>query len=734
MLLKLAWRNIRHSVRDYTIYFLTLLFGVAVFYAFNSIGNQEVMFDLEAGADVRMFEMTQYFMGMFSWLIACVLGFLILYSNGFLIRRRKREFGTYLLLGMRPGQVSRIMLAETVLVGLASLALGLILGFLLSQAMAFFTALLFGATIKHYQFVFSPEAFWMTIICFAIIYVVVAVFNTATVSRKKLIDLLHAEQTNQKVAVRNPWVCLIAFICSLGILAFAYEQLIECGMVMLDDPRFIRATVGMLVGTFVFFWSLSGFVIALVTRAKGMYLRGLVPFTTRQIASRVNTAFVSLWAVCVMLFFSITVFSVGMGLVDTFTSGIEESNPYSASLGAEVYNAAAQVPDGSPVPTGVDRTRAMQADAPERYANAEAHDWDIASALREADPDLWYETVGACAQVDFYSLPGITYGDMLSQVGPLAVEDLEKVSPRLPDLELSIVSLSDVNAVRSLTGEEPLELGEGQCVLANNMDVSAHVAELMANPNVTLNATGDELSYAADVLSIQFEDNALKATALVTIVPDSVIDALQTDGIIPDRSVCDVMYAANGKSDAENDAALGQIIAVAQPPEMGGFDPGFAGSDEPYARLLWPVSHVYTAYDMTTQAGGMKMLITYLAIYIGFIFLIATAAILAVQQLSQTTDSLPRYRMLFRLGCDKRMVARSLFAQVGIYFLLPLAIAVCHAACAIGVLSKELFDALGVSVAGPIAMAAAFVAVIYGGYFAVTYLTSKNAVVNAMRA
>ena len=280
MLLKLAWRNIRHSVRDYTIYFLTLLFGVAVFYAFNSIGGQEVMFDLQSEADERQFQMTVQFLNMFSWLIACVLGFLILYSNGFLIRRRKREFGTYMLLGMPSFQVSAIMLIETVLVGLVSLVLGLLVGFLLSQAMSFFTAWLFGTTIMNYQFVFSPEALKFTVLCFAIIYVVVALFNTFTVNRQKLIDLLNANAKNQKAVTRNPWVCLVAFIASIAILAYAYEQLIESGLVMLDDVRFHRATIGMLVGTFILFWSLAGFIIALITRAKNIYLRtvkGLSP-------------------------------------------------------------------------------------------------------------------------------------------------------------------------------------------------------------------------------------------------------------------------------------------------------------------------------------------------------------------------------------------------------------------------------------------------------------------------
>ncbi|WP_165062896.1 FtsX-like permease family protein [Adlercreutzia sp. ZJ154] len=731
MLLKLAWRNIRHSVRDYTIYFLTLLFGVAVFYAFNSIGSQEVMFDLESQADVRQFETTQVFMGMFSWLIACVLGFLILYSNGFLIKRRKREFGTYMLLGMSSRNMSLIMLIETIMVGVVSLVLGLVVGFLLSQAMSFFTASLFGATIKNYQFVFSPEALGVTIVSFVVIYVVVAIFNTFSVNRCKLIDLLYADSKNQKVAVRNPWVCLVVFIVSVGVLAYAYQQLIESGMVMLDDPRFIRATVCMLIGTFMLFWSLAGFVIAVLTHARGVYVRGLVPFTVRQIASRVNTAFLSLWAVCVMLFFSITVFSIGMGLVNVFTDGIEEANPYSATLSAEIYSEDTMmaIRDTSEAPDS--RAKAMQAEAPERYESGVAYNWDMAAALRENAPQLWDETIANNSQVDFYFLPSTTYGNILEQVGSEALDKLNEIQPTLKESNLLVISLSDLNAARALTGQTPVQLQANECVMVNNMDISKDVAEMVVEARPTIDAMGTQLTFVGDMVDTQLEDNAIKATAVTIAVPDYAIDNLRSQGAIPSRSVLNVMYAENGKSEVQNDEALGDIIAATQPKDMGGFEKGTSGADDKWASLLWPVTRVLTAHEMITQSGGLKMLITYLALYIGFVFLISTAAILAVQQLSQTTDSLPRYRMLSRIGCSQRMINRSLLVQLVVYFLLPLVVAVCHSACAIGVMSVQLFDALGVSVVEPIAMAAAFVGVIYGGYMLVTYLTSRNVVKGA---
>lgn len=734
MLLKLAWRNIRHSVRDYTIYFLTLLFGVAVFYAFNSIGGQEVMFDLQSEADERQFQMTEQFLSMFSGLIACVLGFLILYSNGFLIRRRKREFGTYMLLGMAPSRVSAIMLIETVLVGLISLALGLIVGFLLSQAMSFFTAWLFGTTIMSYQFVFSPEALRLTILCFAIIYVVVALFNTFIVNRQKLIDLLHANAKNQKAVTRNPWVCLVAFVASIAILAYAYEQLIESGLVMLDDPRFMRATIGMLVGTFILFWSLAGFVIALITRAKGIYLRGLTPFTVRQIASRVNNAFVSLWAVCVMLFFSITTFSVGMGMVSVFTDGIEEANPYSATLSAEVYSGDPMDSVRSTATDASARARAMQAEAPERYENAVAHGWDMAAPLIAAAPEEWDETISAYAQMDLYNLPDATYGSLLRSIGPEAEARIEDLHSSLADTNLGVVSVSDMNAVRSLAGEDPIILGDGECVLANNMEVSAAIAKDIAASGVSFETLGHTLTFTHQIIDTQIEDNSLKATALSIVVPDEVIATLRAAGAIPHRSLLDVMYADNGRTEAQNDEALEAIVAAAQPLSLGGFDQGFSGSDDTYAHLLWPVTRVITAFEMIVQASGLKMMITYLALYIGLIFLLSTAAVLAVQQLSQTADSLPRYRMLSHIGCSAPMINRSLLIQVLVYFLLPLGVAACHASCAISVLSKELFDALGTSVIGPISMAAVLVAVIYGGYLLVTYLTSRSVVSSSLHA
>ena len=619
--------------------------------------------------------------------------------------------------------------------GLLSLAVGLICGVLLSQGLSFFTAALFGTTMTNYQFVFSPDAFLVTLACFAAIYVVVAAFNTITVSRCKLIDLIRAGEKNERAGVRNPWVCLVGFVSAVAILVYAYEQLIENGLVMLDQPEFIRATIAMLVGSLLFFWSLAGFAIAVLTRLRGVYLRKLNLFTVRQIASKVNTAFLSLWAVCVLLFFSITVFSSGMGLVEVFVGGTEAANPYSATLEAAVWYG----PDGSKTSSSgnpLERRAEMEAEAPERLSQAEAYNWDMAAALQEAAPELWAETVGAFAQVSAYSAPDMTYDPLVAAAEATGVDPS---TLRLDDLgsvrttHLTVVSLSDFNGARALQGQDPVELAAGTCALANNMDMVTPLAQAVLDAAPTVTIAGTDYALAGPLYDTQLEDNAMAATALVVITPDEAVEALRAEGCIPDTQYLNVMYADNGKTAGENDAALDDIVAALQPRDMGGFEKGAQGADDPYASLLWPVTRILTANEMLSQSAGLRLMITYLALYIGFVFLISTAAILAIQQLSQASDSTPRYRILWKLGCDRGMIYRSLLAQVLVYFLVPLGLAVCHSVCAIGVLSDSLLDAIGVSSVGPIMMAAGLTLVIYGGYMLVTYLAARGIVKGSLQ-
>ncbi|BAK44814.1 ABC transporter permease [Eggerthella sp. YY7918] len=721
MLAKLAWRNVRRSVRDYAVYFVTLVFGVAVFYAFNSVQSQSILFDLEDTASGSVFELTGAFLGMFSVLIACVLGFLVLYANGFLIRRRKQEFGTYLVLGMKPGQVSAIVLMETVTVGLVSLVVGLVLGFALSQGLSFMTAALFNIQMTQYQFIFSIDGFTQTLLCFALIFAVTAVFNTLSIRRYKLIDLLSARSKNARFRVRNPWVSFVVFLVAIGVIVWSYVTLKENGV--LDfGPDFTKATVLMVLGTFMFFWSLAGFVIAVLERTRGVYFKGLVMFTTRQIASKVNTAFVSLSVVCVMLFFALTVFSTGMGLARAFTGNIENGTLYDATLTANIYLNTGGTHDPEKLANMSEEDREYQKVADEKAANitadAEAHNWDIAAKLAEGAPELWDQLVKQSAQIDAYVSADTTYGDLMDRYGWDWGMGNEQQYEAVHKQGITLIAVSQFNALAEITGRPTVDVGENGFAVNNTLDGMKGLSESLAKKGETLVAAGRELTSVGELRSQPMEDAAFVSSGGDIIVPDSVIADLRAQGQVPDASYLNLMYKGDR---TEGDVLLEQLLAQVSPPSDEVAGSGWAFSPNP-----WPVTLSFTAQEVLVQSSGMNLMISYLALYIGFMFLVATAAILAIQQLSETSDSLPRYRTLAEIGCDRRMIFRSLRTQTLVYFLVPLGLAVCHAVCAVSIISKTIVEQLGVSVLEPALMTGIFTAVIYGAYLLVTYFASKG--------
>ena len=193
MTLKLALSNVKRCARDYGIYFITLALAVAMFYAFNSLQEQSVLidgFDRAQSNSQSMFDMMGTFMQLFSVAVAVVLAFLVVYANRFLLKRRRREFGMYLTLGMGPAQVSKVLLTEVAIVGIASLIIGIVGGIAASQCMAFATAALMGATMSQYRFIISTSALAMTLACFAAIFVLSAIVDVIYISRRKLADLI----------------------------------------------------------------------------------------------------------------------------------------------------------------------------------------------------------------------------------------------------------------------------------------------------------------------------------------------------------------------------------------------------------------------------------------------------------------------------------------------------------------------------------------------------------------
>ena len=331
MLFKLSIRNIKKSMKDYAIYFLTLMLGVSIFYVFNAIESQTILMSITEDTREIIKLMNNMLSGL-SVLVSFVLGCLIIYANRFLMKRRNKEFGIYLTLGMSKQKMSFILFFETLLIGAVSLIVGLIIGVGLSQLMSLLVINMFEADMTEFQFVFSKIATNKTIMYFGFIYFLVMLFNTMTVSKYKLIDLLNAGKKVEQIKQKNLWLCFIVFVIAIVMLGYAYNM-VSHPTEYLQEAQNILLPIGLgMVSTFLIFWSISGFLLRIAMSVKAYYYKGLNAFSLRQFSSKINTTVFSMTVICLMLFVTICVLSCSLSIKNSMSANLNELAPADIQL------------------------------------------------------------------------------------------------------------------------------------------------------------------------------------------------------------------------------------------------------------------------------------------------------------------------------------------------------------------------------------------------------------------
>jgi putative ABC transport system permease protein len=646
-------------MKDYTVYFLTLMFGVCLFYMFNSIDAQTAMLTISKSQYDILKTLTQV-ISYVSVFISVILGFLVVYANGFLMKRRKKELGVYMTLGMPKSKISAIMILETFLIGLFSLAVGLVAGIFLSQGMSVVTAKLFEANLTRFMFTFSQSAFWKTLVYFGVMFFVVILFNTVSVSRLKLIDLLSAGHKNQKLHISRLWMSVVIFIVSVGCLAAAYVLIEKNGMVRIT-PQFAASLILGVIGTVLFFLSLSGFLLRVIQSNKKLYFKDLNMFVLRQFNSKINTTFVSVSVICLMLLVTIGTLSTGMGVSNALSKDLKTACPYDASILS--------------VAKGKD-----------------AKATNIEKPLQNAGFNLsrWSENYAEISEFD----SGIALNTFLTnQNWPDILGDYSDKAGKIP---VNAVKLSAYNNLMKMQGKQTVLLKEGQYALNCNYSnlISAYNDCLKQGKTITIN--GKTLKPLMPVvLSECFSDSGSASDVGTLILPDSSFAGKQ-----PVETILNLNYKA-GVKDSEFVSALKAATAYA------------------YDALT-------TKADVYQSAGGYKLLVSYLALYIGLVFLIAAAAILALQQLSESSDNAERYGLLRKLGVEEKMVNHALFTQIALYFLLPLSLAIVHCIVGIDVANRVIRLMGAMDILSSIVMTVAIFLVVYGAYFLATYFGSKS--------
>ena len=669
MYFKLAFKNIKKSYKNYVIYFLTLIFGICIFYTFNSIESQSVMMELNEQKQ-SAFMMAEQLIGYFSVFIAFVLGFLIVYANNYLIKRRKKEFGIYMTLGMENGSLSKMIFLETLFIGAISLGIGVVLGIMLSQALSVLTAYMFQVDLTKFQFVFSPLGFKRTVLCFSIIYLVVLIFNFISVRKIKLIDLLTASKRNEKPTIKNLWVSVILFLVSLGILGTAYYKVIHDGIAFASFNALGLPILLGCIGTFIFFYSLTGFFLKVIQGNKKFYLRDLNMFVMKQISSKINTTFVSLSFICLMLFLAICTFSGGLGINRAINADLKDLTKFDVTFwsnsGENIENLLKE------------------------------KNIDISNIAKEDSNMVMYDS-------------GVKYSNFLSKEGMTAMKNYFPVAN---DNDILVIGENGYNNTLKLLGKEPVNLKENQYLAVGNIDeMKKWVNESLENGNMDqmkklvnksseegkkINISGKTLEPANKKYeNINLYNFTMKGDILIFVVKDSLLEGLK-----PVSSRFNMMLKDNSNTKEELESIRDQLVE----------------------------SQVYsiTKKEIYDNAAGLGATMAYLGIYLGLIFIITSAVVLAIQQLTESTDNIERYRLLKEIGVDQKMINKAIFTQVGVYFMLPLSLAIVHSIVGLKISSTIVGVFGNASIMPNIIITAIIFVIIYGGYFLATYLGAKK--------
>ena len=680
MLFKLSIKNITKSIKDYAIYFFTLVLGVAIFYVFNAIDSQTVMLKVSSSTSEIIRLMTTILGGV-SVFVSFILGFLIIYASRFLIKRRNKEFGIYLTLGMSKRKISLILFFETLIIGVISLGVGLALGIVLSQLMSILVANMFEADLTKFQFTFSSSAALKTLLYFSIMYLIVMIFNTIIVNKCKLIDLLHGNKKSEKVKLKNPIICTVVFIIAVIALSYAY-YLVTDGFgssPLMNTIRGILLPIALgCVSTFLIFWSLSGLILKIVMHLKKYYYKGLNSFTVRQISSKINTTVFSMTIICLMLFFTICIFSSALSIKNSLSGNLKDLAPVDIQ-----FSKLQQLSD--------EEEESFSKDIIEDY-NTTAKD-----TLQRLDV---YKYLKDVVDINTYRVEEITLKDSFGD----QIEQIEKDYPLLAyNVREDLVKLSDYNRLAKLYNKKELTLKDNEYVIISNYKMMADIRNIALKNNTKL--TINSKNYYPKYQKCQDGIIELSGSATntgVIILPDNALE-----GIHPYKNVLAANYQADTKEEKENVEDIVNTIIN-----------NHFNKDT----LL----SYNTKIDIYASSIGLGAMVTFVGLYLGIIFLISSAAILALKELSESTDNKERFNMLRKIGTDEKMINKALFNQIAVFFLFPLLLAIIHSIFGIE-FANYILKTIGTeSLLSSIILTAVFLVVIYGGYFLVTYYCSKN--------
>ena len=562
-----------------------------------------------------------------------------------------------------------------------------------SQFMSILVGKLFEADMSNFTFVFSSDSCIKTCIYFAVMFIAVAIFNTITVSRYKLINLLTATKKNEEVKIKNPILCIIIFIIAVGILTYCYYKVTAGVSTMATADQILPVILLGIISTVLVFWSLSGLILKIVQSRKKIYLKDVNMFVLRQLNNKINTTVISMSVICLMLFMTISILSSSLSLNSTMRRDMQEMTPVDINL----YKTA-NLPESYQNPyTG----------RIEEYTEAQIEDSKKSMEQTLIDNGFDMNNFKDTVEIPIYTTPELTMGDLLK-----GIEDMVRMQfPQLQyDAPEEIIKVSDYNKIARLYGNEEYSLADNEFIILCDFENMENLRNQALKQDDTITLKGKEYKAKYNECKEGFIDmSSSHINTGIILVPDDV----EFEESEKERVFLAANYNAETEEEKENIETLFTDV----------------DKSELYKNVLAKGLDFdgMTKISIIESSVGVSTMVLFIAIYLGIIFLIASSAILALKQLTESSDNKERYMVLRKIGVDEKIINKALFKQIGLFFIFPLILAIIHSIFGIQFVmtlmsvlasSEELLPSIIATVG--------VMGVIYGLYFLATYLGSKN--------
>ena len=546
--------------------------------------------------------------------------------------------------------------------------------------------------MSKFTFVFSKSACIKTCIYFAVMFIAVMIFNLFTVSKYKLINLLTQAKKNEEVKIKNPIVCILVFLLAVAILIYCYYKVTIGVNTMTTINEIFPIIILGIISTILVFWSLSGFILKIVQTRKKIYLKDVNMFVLRQLNNKINTTVISMSLICLMLFMTISILSSSLSLNSTMRRDMQEMTPVDINL----YKTA-NLPETYENPyTG----------KIENYTEEQREDSKKTMEQTLIENGFNMNNLKDVVEIPIYVSSELTMGDLLK-----GVEEVVKIQfPQLKyDAPEQIIKISDYNKIAKLYGNEEYTLNDNEFIILCDFDSMEAIRNQALKKDDTITLKGKEYKAKYDECKEGFINmSASHINTGIILVPDNVE--------FTEEEKEQTFLVANYNAETEEKEEIEKIFT-------GEIDTEFYKN----------VTEKNLQFDGMTKitiiesSVGVSTMVLFIAIYLGIIFLIASSAILALKQLTESSDNKERYLVLRKIGVDEKIINKALFKQIGLFFIFPLILAIIHSIFGIQFVmtlmsvlasSKELLPSIIATVG--------VMGIIYGLYFLATYIGSKN--------